>query len=72
MEMARVELRIVKGASQPCVEFFVDGEDFRKRVCKAMGEAAVARSGRYSWSITAARLRRLYGDLVARTLVQCR
>jgi D-inositol-3-phosphate glycosyltransferase len=37
-----------------------------------MGEAAVARSGRYSWSITAARLRRLYGDLVARSLVQCR
>jgi D-inositol-3-phosphate glycosyltransferase len=36
-----------------------------------MGEAAVARSGRYSWSITAARLRRLYGDLVARSLVQC-
>jgi D-inositol-3-phosphate glycosyltransferase len=36
-----------------------------------MGEAAVARSGRYSWSITAARLRRLYGDLVARGLVQC-
>jgi D-inositol-3-phosphate glycosyltransferase len=37
-----------------------------------MGEAAVARSGRYSWSMTAARLRRLYGDLVARSLVQCR
>lgn len=37
-----------------------------------MGESAVARSGRYSWSITAARLRRLYGDLVARNLVQCR
>ena len=37
-----------------------------------MGEAAAARSGRYSWSITAARLRRLYGDLVARSLVQCR
>ena len=37
-----------------------------------MGEAAAARSGRYSWSITAARLRRLYGALVARSLVQCR
>jgi D-inositol-3-phosphate glycosyltransferase len=41
-------------------------------LAKEMGEAAVARSGRYSWSITAARLRRLYGDLVARSLVQCR
>ena len=37
-----------------------------------MGAAAVARSGRYSWSMTAARLRRLYGDLAARSLVQCR
>ena len=42
------------------------------RLAAEMGEAAVARSGRYSWSITAARLRRLYGDLVARSLVQCR
>jgi D-inositol-3-phosphate glycosyltransferase len=41
-------------------------------LAKDIGEAAVARSGRYSWSITAARLRRLYGDLVARSLVQCR
>ena len=30
-----------------------------------------ARSRKYSWSITAARLRRLYGDLVARGLVRC-
>jgi len=64
--------------------FLVDGHDpaaFAQRVSELleqpllaaeMGEAAVARSGRYSWSITAARLRRLYGDLVARGLVQCR
>ncbi len=36
-----------------------------------MGSNAVARSLRYSWSMTAARLRRLYGDLVARALVRC-
>jgi D-inositol-3-phosphate glycosyltransferase len=36
-----------------------------------MGATASARSRRYSWSITAARLRRLYGDLVARGLVRC-
>jgi D-inositol-3-phosphate glycosyltransferase len=36
-----------------------------------MGVAAVARSHRYAWSITAARLRRLYTDLGARELVQC-
>jgi D-inositol-3-phosphate glycosyltransferase len=36
-----------------------------------MGVAAVARSHRYAWSITAARLRRLYTDVGARELVQC-
>ncbi|HYL50914.1 MAG TPA: glycosyltransferase [Acidimicrobiia bacterium] len=36
-----------------------------------MGSSAAARSLRYSWSMTAARLRRLYGDLVARALVRC-
>jgi D-inositol-3-phosphate glycosyltransferase len=36
-----------------------------------MGVIASARSRKYSWSITAARLRRLYGDLVARGLVRC-
>ena len=36
-----------------------------------MGANAVARSARYSWSMTAGRLRRLYGDLVARGLVRC-
>lgn len=36
-----------------------------------MGVAAVARSHQYAWSITAARLRRLYTDVGARELVQC-
>lgn len=36
-----------------------------------MGVSAAARSRRYSWSITAARLRRLYGDIAARGLVRC-
>lgn len=36
-----------------------------------MGRRAAAQSLRYSWSMTAARLRRLYGDLVARGLVRC-
>jgi D-inositol-3-phosphate glycosyltransferase len=36
-----------------------------------IGAEASARSRQYSWSITAARLRRLYGDLVARGLVRC-
>jgi D-inositol-3-phosphate glycosyltransferase len=36
-----------------------------------IGANASARSRKYSWSITAARLRRLYGDLAARGLVRC-
>jgi D-inositol-3-phosphate glycosyltransferase len=36
-----------------------------------MGANAAAESLRYSWSMTAARLRRLYGDLVVRGLVRC-
>ncbi len=40
--------------------------------CSAeMGAAATSESLRYTWSLTAARLRRLYGDLEARELVQC-
>jgi D-inositol-3-phosphate glycosyltransferase len=37
----------------------------------AMGRAAAAGADRYSWSTTAGRLRRLYGDLQARALVEC-
>ena len=37
-----------------------------------MGIAAEARSRRYGWSMTAARLRRLYIDLLAREPVSCR
>jgi D-inositol-3-phosphate glycosyltransferase len=36
-----------------------------------MGEAAAARARGYTWSTTAARLRRLYGDLTARQPVDC-
>lgn len=37
-----------------------------------MGEAAAVRARRFTWSFTAARLRRVYGDLVARSsLVAC-
>jgi D-inositol-3-phosphate glycosyltransferase len=36
-----------------------------------MGASAATRAGRYTWSIAAARLRRLYSDLTARALVRC-
>jgi D-inositol-3-phosphate glycosyltransferase len=37
----------------------------------AMGRAAAARARGYTWSTTAARLRRLYADLTTRALVDC-
>jgi D-inositol-3-phosphate glycosyltransferase len=37
-----------------------------------MGRDAVARSARYTWSIAAARLRRLYGDIATRSPLPCR
>lgn len=40
-------------------------------LAEMMGAAAVARSGRWSWNMTAARLRRLCGDLVERAPVEC-
>ena len=39
---------------------------------KAMAHAAAARARRYTWSIAAARLRRLYSDLTSRQLTECR
>ncbi len=37
----------------------------------AMGQAALERARRYTWSFAAARLRRLYSDLTVRELVDC-
>jgi len=37
-----------------------------------LGRRAAARALEYTWSIAAGRLRRLYGDLTARQLVECR
>jgi len=38
----------------------------------SMGAAGAERADRFTWSITAARLRRLYTDLTSRALVECR
>ena len=40
-------------------------------MAEEMATSAAARSGRYTWSITAARLRRLYADVGARELLRC-
>jgi D-inositol-3-phosphate glycosyltransferase len=41
-------------------------------LARTMGAAAAARARRYTWSIAAARLRRLYRDLTIKSLVECR
>jgi D-inositol-3-phosphate glycosyltransferase len=43
----------------------------RPDLAATMSTQAAVRAGRYTWSIAAARLRRLYSDLAARALVQC-
>ncbi len=57
-----------------------DGHDFAVPVERLLADAglaadmgvnAAARSRRYTWSMTAARLRRVYADLAARDLVSC-
>ena len=40
-------------------------------LAREIGANALARSSRYMWSIAAARLRRLYGDLATRAPVEC-
>jgi D-inositol-3-phosphate glycosyltransferase len=67
-----------------CTGFLVEGRDpadYAERVdallrdpagAARMGDVAAARSQGYCWSITAARLRRLYADLTARRPVECR
>jgi D-inositol-3-phosphate glycosyltransferase len=41
------------------------------RDAAAMSRRAAALAGNYTWSTTAARLRRLYADLTSRELVRC-
>jgi len=43
----------------------------RPEDARAMGAAGAARARGYTWSVAAARLRRLYGELTARSLVEC-
>jgi D-inositol-3-phosphate glycosyltransferase len=44
----------------------------RPDLAAAMADASVRRAGDYLWSTAAARLRRVYADLTARALVECR
>ena len=61
-----VEDRSVEGYAAPVAQLLADHE-----LRSWIGHNASVRSDRYSWSIGAARLRRLYADVAARALVQC-
>lgn len=50
----------------------VDDLAGHRRLAVAMGRAAAQEARRYAWPATAGRLRRLYSDLRARALVECR
>jgi len=43
----------------------------RPELARSMGDAAAERARTYTWSLAAARLRRLYGELTSRSLVEC-
>src|SRR6266511_3415708 len=61
-----VEGRAALDYAVPVDMLLSDGE-----LAREMSAAALVRSSRYMWSIAAARLRRLYGDLAARAPLQC-
>ena len=62
---------LVDGRSGPAFAGPVERLLADDRLAAEMGVSAAARSGRYTWNITAARLRRLYADVGARELVRC-
>jgi len=62
---------LVRGRAAPDYAAPVDHLLADKMLADRIGVAATARSHRYAWSITAARLRRLYADVGVRELVQC-
>jgi D-inositol-3-phosphate glycosyltransferase len=63
---------LVEGRDPVAFAGYVDAIVSQPARAQAMAAAAVARAGDYRWSTAAARLRRVYADLTARALVECR
>jgi D-inositol-3-phosphate glycosyltransferase len=63
---------LVEGRDPDAFAAYVREVIDNRRLAQELGVNAVARAQGYRWSITAGRLRRLYADLTARTLVECR
>jgi D-inositol-3-phosphate glycosyltransferase len=62
---------LVEGRDPAVFAAYVDEVLAAPDVADAMATAATARAATYTWSTTAARLRRLYADLVVRQPVAC-
>ena len=63
---------LVEGADPDGFAAYVGEVLDNPRLADELGANAAGAAANYRWSITAARLRRLYADLSARTLVECR
>ena len=63
---------LVEGRDPAAFAGYVDAIVSQPARAQAMAAAAVTRAGDYRWSTAAARLRRVYADLTARALVECR
>jgi D-inositol-3-phosphate glycosyltransferase len=63
---------LVEGRDPAVFSAYVEEILGNPALAREMRAAATVRSRRYTWSTAAARLRRLYADLTARTLVECR
>jgi D-inositol-3-phosphate glycosyltransferase len=62
---------LVRGRDPEVFASFTDEILGNDRLAAEMGRAAAERSRRYTWSLAAARLRRVYSDLTAGDRVEC-
>jgi D-inositol-3-phosphate glycosyltransferase len=62
---------LVEGRDPHVFAAYADEILSNERVAWELGVSAAARSRRYTWSLAAARLRRLYADLNVGALVEC-
>jgi D-inositol-3-phosphate glycosyltransferase len=62
---------LVDGGGVDVFASYVASLVHRPELAARFGEAAARRARAYTWSLAAARLRRLYNDLTARSLVEC-
>ena len=70
--MPLVQIHLVEGRDPLVFAAFASEILDNQALAAALGATAARQAQRYQWSLSAARLRRLYSDLTARTLTSCR